>query len=175
MQMLIYLTPKDEIKTQPYKNHTSVYKAIGENTRAFNIINPSIPLGQPFGNKTMALYTDDEFLINGTEPILNAYASILSLDSDGSYVPVYGNAVLLMNIMKDGEPDARGFEMSMDTDTIGQTEVEMVRDALRHYFNNPDVKSLVKSLHETHDNNMPEPYIEFIEFDDEEIGEPDRE
>ena len=165
MQMLVYVTPSDEIKVRPYKGYDSINETLS-NAHAFEIVKSDIPTG--FDGKTMSLYVDEEFLINGTEPICNAYASLLTVNKDdGSYTPVYGNAVLLMNTMSRGEPDCRGFEAGSLDSYSDESELATVKRSLTAFFKNPDMKEIVAQVHEQFDNNMPEPYIEVtdLEFD----------
>ncbi len=162
MQMLIYLTPQDEIKTQPYKDYDSIREAL--NADHFEVAATDIPTG--LGNKTMALYCDEEFLINGTDPTVNAYASIICKQ------PIYGNAVLLMNTIDnpDGKPDCRGFETGV---TNVFSELDFIKKNIENAFDSPQLKKAAEELHKEFDNNMPEPQFEFIAYDPVEDGRED--
>ncbi len=163
MQMLLYVTPQDEIKVRPYRGYDSINDAL--KARTFEVVRRDIPTG--FDGRDMSLYRDEEFLINGTDPTCNAYASLLTVDANtGSYTPIYGNAVLLMNTTKNGEPDCRGFEAGNLDSYSEESELAVIKRSLTHFFNNPEMKEFVNQMHANHDNNMPEPYISDEPFED---------
>lgn len=155
MQMLIYLTPQDEIKTMPYKNHDSIRTALEADY--YEVANNNIPIG--LANQTMSLYVDEEYLIDGTEPICNAYATILCGQ------PVYGNAVLLMNTVSGryNEPACRGFETGIP-ETF--SEINFVKSNLENAFKDAELKKAVESLHKEYDGHMPKPQYGIVTFDD---------
>lgn len=169
MGTYIVITPEEEITIKEYKEFDEFSTAISndENNRA--TIARYLGFDNPFNSSKeknfFGMYGDDNGLIQPTayDNKVNALASVMMADvhlsqgGDGSVYPLYGNIVLIKEVMGEDGLECAGLDKKEEM-------------ALCQYLNIMKSKeqNLINSVHEHYDDNKPEPYMNVMSFDNAE-------